>query len=689
MFRSKNLLLVLSLLAVASMIISACAPAPTATPQPPAAQPTSAPAPTVAAAPTTPPQPTAPAATAAPAAPKSKDPTTFTDSEFGEPETLDPSIDYETAGSRVLQNIYEGLITFAGADPLKVTPQLAKAIPDPIKLDNGGVQYVWNIVDGVKFHNGDPMTAHDVAFSFWRTMLVGDNAVAPNFLDLEAFFLNSDTKNPVDDPTELVDPSGKLISDPESLKKAPAAKLEAACQKVKDAVTFDDATGTVTMTLDHPWGPIWVTLAGGGWAYVQDQKWVGDQGDWNGDCKTWQNFYSIPSESGKLRNITNGTGPYMLDHWTPGEEYVLTANPNYRKGEAKLKRIVYKVVNEFGTRFAALQAGDADYIIVGSTADRPQMDTLVRDDCDINTGQCQPYKDANGNTNPNGILQRYLHVPVVNRTDIAMNYKVAEGSPFVGSGKLDGAGVPLDFFSDVNIRKAFAYCFDMDSYIKDVWLGEAVPSLALTLPGQPGYDGTPRYTYDLQKCADSFKASTLKSADGKSVWDTGFYLQFGYNTGNTQRQSIAQILAAGLSQVNPSFLLVPVAVPWPTFLRVQRDLQITISTAGWQEDIHDPQNWYVPYLLGTYASRFSVPAELKAKYQPLITQGVFELDPAKRADIYKQLNQMVYDDVTFYLGAIGETRYYAPLYVHGWFESKNRNPMVFGQGLDFYDLSKD
>jgi peptide/nickel transport system substrate-binding protein len=692
MFRSKKILSLLTVLMVMSMVLGACAtptPAPAA---PPAAAPTKAPAapPTTApAAPTTPPQPTAVPPTEAPAAPKSKDPTTFTDSEFGEPETLDPSVDYETAGSRVLQNIYEGLITFEGADPLKVTPQLAKAIPDPVEDGKGGVSYTWQILDGVKFHNGDAMMAHDVAFSFWRTMLVGDNAVAPNFLDLEAFFLNSASKNPVDDPTELVDPSGKLVSDPESLKKAPAAKLEAACQQVKDAVTFDDTAGTVTMKMDHKWGPLWVTLAGGGWAYVQDQKWVGDNGDWNGDCKTWQNFYSIPSESGKLRNITNGTGPYILDHWTPGEEYVLTANPDYRKGEAKLKRIVYKVVNEFGTRFATLQAGDADYIITGSTADRPQMDTLVKDDCDINTGQCQPYKDANGTTNPNGILRRYLHVPSVNRTDIAMNYAVAEGSPFVGSGQLDGAGIPLDFFSDINIRKAFEYCFDMDSYIKDVWLGEAVPSLALTLPGQPGYEGTPAYTYDLTKCADSFKASTLKSADGKSVWDNGFYMQFGYNTGNTARQSIAQILGAGLQQVNPKFLLVPVAVPWPTFLRVQRDKQITISTAGWQEDIHDPHNWYVPYLLGTYSSRFNVPADLKAKYQTLITQGVFELDPAKRADIYKQLNQMVYDDAVFILGAIGEQRYYEPLYVQGWFDGKNRNPMVFGQGLSFYELSKN
>jgi peptide/nickel transport system substrate-binding protein len=674
MFRTKKIWLMVSMLAILSMVVSACAPAATPAPAAPPTKPVVVP---TNAAPPAPPTP------AAPAAPKSKDPTTYTVLTFGDPETLDPSVDYETAGSGILMNIYEGLVTFDGADPLKVKPQLAKAIPDAVTNADGSVSYTWELLDGVKFHNGDAMAAHDVAFSFWRTMLVGDNAVAPNFLTLEAFFLDPDG-NPVDDPTQLVDPSGALISDPEALKGAKAADLEAACKKVQDAVTFDDAANTVTMNMDHKWGPLMVTLAGGGWAYVQDQAWVKAQGDWDGDCKTWQNFYSIPSESGLLRDKTNGTGPYMLDHWTPNEELVLVANPDYRGGVAKITRAVTKIVNEFGTRFATLQAGDADAITLGSTADRPQMDTLVRDECDLATGTCQPYSQAN----PTGILRRYLKLPSVNRTDIAMNYNVAEGSPFIGSGALDGAGVPADFFSDVNIRKAFAYCFDVDTYIKDVFLGEGTPGLALTLPGQPGNETAKRYEFDVDKCKAAFEASTLKNADGKGVMDVGFYLQFGYNTGNTARQTIAQILAASLSEVNSNFLMVPVPLPWPTFLRVQRDKQLTIATAGWQEDIHDPHNWYVPYLLGTYASRSNVPAELKTEFQKLINEGVFETDQAKRAVTYATLNQMVYDNVVFIYGATGDGRKYEPLYVNGWYEGLNRNPMINGQGLYFYELSK-
>ena len=61
-------------------------------------------------------------------------------------------------------------------------------------------------------------------------------------------------------------------------------------------------------------------------------------------------------------------------------------------------------------------------------------------------------------------------------------------NPYLGSNMLDGNGIPATFFDDVHIRKAFAYCFDWDTVINDVYKGEAVQSKILSLPGMPGYD---------------------------------------------------------------------------------------------------------------------------------------------------------------------------------------------------------
>ena len=111
-------------------------------------------------------------------------------------------------------------------------------------------------------------------------------------------------------------------------------------------------------------------------------------------------------------------------------------------------------------------------------------------------------------------------------------------NPYIGSGKLDGNGIPPDFFADVNVRKGFSYAFDWDTFIGDIYKGEAVQSVSLELPGMVGYDpNSPHYTMDLTKAADAFKASTLKSPDGKSLWDVGFRMQMLYNTGNTTRQT--------------------------------------------------------------------------------------------------------------------------------------------------------
>ena len=218
-------------------------------------------------------------------------------------------------------------------------------------------------------------------------------------------------------------------------------------------------------------------------------------------------------------------------------------------------------------------------------------------------------------------------------------------SQYVGSGKLDGNGIPADFFSDVHVRRAFSYAFDWDTYIKDVFKGEAVQSLELPLPGMPGYDlNAPHYTMDLAKAADEFKASTLTSPDGKSLWDTGFRVQMLYNQGNTTRQIVAEILAANLAKINDKFVVEILGLPWPAYLASQRAGQIPIMTAGWIEDIHDPSNWYQPYTVGAYGGRQNMPADLKSQFQPLLDKGVAASDAAGRTAVYEQITKLYYDN---------------------------------------------
>ena len=676
---------VASLLIIASMVLAACA---TPTAQPSAPQVTEVVKTVVVTVEgkevvvTATPEPTAP-----PAEFKSKDPTTLTYAVFGEPETLDPALDYETAGGELVQQVYDTLIYYNKENPTEFVPQLATEVPS---LDNGGISadgttYTFKIRQGVKFHDGSDLTPEDVAYTFQRNLLQGGTA-SPQWLIAEPVFGTG-----IYDVAEMVDPSGALDDDSAGLQAADPATLEAACTKVTDAFTYDNAAGTVTMKLAQSWAP-WLATIAQTWGSIQSKAWVIASGGWDGNCTDWAQYYGKTSDqinTTPLGTEAMGTGPYMLDHWTPGEEYVLKANDNYWRtepaweggptGAPALKTIIVKNVTEFSTRYAMLQAGDADMIAVGSQADYPQMDQLTGELCDQTIDNCQP------TDNPENPLRLVKGFPVTNRTDSFFTFKVnTEGNNFIGSGQLDGNGIPADFFSDIHVRKAFAYCFNYDAYLNDVLLGEGVRSPDVMLPGMIGAnDNDPTYTYDPAKCEEEFKASTLTGTDGKSLWDTGFRMTIAYNTGNTARQTVAQIFQQELSAVNENFVIEVTGLPWPTFLKNQRASTLPIFVSGWQEDIHDPHNWVVPYTVGTYGARQKMPADLVSQFNEIINRGVAKSDPAKRATIYAEFNKVFYDNIPTILLYVATGRHYEQRWVQGYY----RNPVYSGVAY-WYALSK-
>jgi peptide/nickel transport system substrate-binding protein len=667
----RKFFVVLSFLMVASMLLSACgAPAPTAAP---ATQAPATAAPATAAPATAAPATTAPTA----AGPKSKDPTTLTVADMDVSiDTLDPALAYDTASAEIIQSVYDTLIFYDGTKLDTFVPLLA----DSWTISPDGKTYTFKIKTGVKFHNGDVLTPDDVAFSFQRGLLQAGSA-SPQWLLSEPFFGIG-----LQDISSVIDPSGALQDDREGLSKVDPAKLKAACEQVQNAIVADDTANTVTMTLAQPWGPFLATVAQS-WGSIMDKKWVADNKGWDGSCDTWQNFYGMVSADDPFSAIENGTGPFTLTSLKQGEQYTMDAFADYFRGAPKLQHIIDKAVGEWGTRFAMMQAGDADIAVV-PPANRSQMDALVGEKCVYDTsisdyGPCE-VTDA---TKP---FRVYLGLPPISQDVILFNFAIATSdkspNPYIGSGKLDGNGVPPDFFSDVNIRKGFAYCFDWDTFINDVYTGEAVQSISLELPGMPGYfTDTPHYTLDLDKCAAAFQASTLKSADGKSVWDVGFRVQMLFNQGNTTRQTLAQILATNLNSVNSKFDVEILGIPWAAYLTAQRAHQIPIMTGGWLEDIHDPHNWLQPYTssVGAYSGREGLPASLTDQFDKILSEGVAETDPVKRGEIYKQANQLYYDQAVGVPIVLATGHGFRQRWVHG----EILNPIF--PGVHYYEMYKD
>jgi peptide/nickel transport system substrate-binding protein len=622
-----------------------------------------------------------PTVTPTPEAPKSRNPGALIYLTGHEPDTLDPHVDYTSAGVGVLRNIYETLVTYDKANPAKFVPLLAQYVPEAIPADNGGVTYTFVIPAGIKFQQGGEVSAEDVAYSLWRAALlsrtdrVGSifdaSTRTPGFLLLDALF-------GVDDAALLVDASGKFAGDPEYLRMAKAGALQAACEQVKSAITFDNWGRSVTLKLPRPYAPLLSVLATPGTSILSKQ-WMSDQGEWDGDCQTWQYFYGLSPTDEPIRTRANGTGPYQLDHWTPGTEIVLTANTGYRQGPPRIGRVEIKTIGDFDQRLQALRARDVDLIEASTPDQLAQLDQLVREQCDL-SGHCDVI-------NFNGLLRRYADLPSLVRYNVFFNFALPKGSLYAGSGQLDGQGVPLNFFADVHVRRAFNACFDRSAFITDTLAGQGEVPRAITLPDQPGYAASSMVDFDLARCAEEFKAAEFKTKDDLTLWDTGFALQLPYRDGDSVQQAAVDQLAKNVAQVNANFVITPVSISTLDWLNELRAGQIPLAAIGWQEDIHDPHNWYKPYLLDTYTARFNLPDDLTQKYQALIDQGVGELDDGARAATYTALNAALNDDAVLILLPHGLNRRYEPAYLKGWLNGLSMNPLVPDPGY-VYEYSE-
>ncbi len=205
---------------------------------------------------------------------------------------LDPARVTDNESVEICGQVYESLLRYK-TGTTEVEPGLAESWS---VSDDGRV---WDFVlrPGVQFHDGTPLNAHAVVFSFKRQL-------------------------DVDHPYHIVDSSG----------------LEFGWRAVYQNIQEVEATGEMTLriTIEREFAPFAANLAMFPVAIVSPTA-----------VKEWgEEFYRHPV----------GTGPFSFAEWTPNR-IVLERNQHYWGEHPKLQRLIFKAIPDARQRLVALEGG--------------------------------------------------------------------------------------------------------------------------------------------------------------------------------------------------------------------------------------------------------------------------------------------------------------------------------------------
>lgn len=237
-----------------------------------------------------------------------------------EPDTIDPHRASFVGEIAVILTVFEGLMTL---DPTTLKPVPAVAASDP-EVSADSKTWKFTVRDGVKFSDGNAVTAKDFERGFLRTC---DPATRGDYAFVLYIIEGCEDWN-------LMDP----IS-------ASAPQL-AAAKAATGVKALDDKTIEFKLRESAPY---FASIA---------YMWVG--------MPVQQSSLDKGGEQWTEPETYIGNGPFKLVEWRHNQEMVFERNELYWRGVPKLKRWTRVMYNEGAVTFAAYRANDLDVIGVAA-----------------------------------------------------------------------------------------------------------------------------------------------------------------------------------------------------------------------------------------------------------------------------------------------------------------------------------
>lgn len=252
--------------------------------------------------------------------------------------TLDPfdRVDYSISG--IIRQIYDRLFRFEGGWPQPIEPGLV----DTWGVSDDAREWTFTLTDKAVFHDGSPVTAESVVFSYQQTLRAQKqrSSLLAGFVD-EAGIVAKDSK-------------------------------------------------TVVMTLKTPYASFDRLLAFMEQPIVNMELAKANEVDGDGG-----GAYLVDKEA--------GSGPFTIKNWQIGSVYELEAVADYWQGwpgEGRLSGVVWKKTEDAGTRKLGLLSGEFDISDTISATDIAEVDANATTFTNVGYGLLGGYLKYNTQSGP-------------------------------------------------------------------------------------------------------------------------------------------------------------------------------------------------------------------------------------------------------------------------------------------------
>lgn len=452
-----------------------------------------------------------------------------------EPLTLDPANAGDATSATYVVEIFGGLVTID--KDLKIAPDIAERWD----ISPDGKVYTFYLRQDVMFHyTNRVVTADDFKYSMERT---ADPDTAS--LVAEAYL-------------------GDIVGAKERIRSSEEEPPEISGIRVIDNFTL-------AITIDQP-KPYFLAKLTYPTAFVVDRQQV------ESNPRNW------------LRQ-PHGTGPYMVDDWTLGEQMVFKANERYHLGAPQVKSVEYLLSG--GSVLTMYEDDELDIAGVGINDIERVLDP----------------------SDP-------LHDEYVTADDLSISYL--------------GFNVQQEPFDDANVRRAFGAAIDKER-IGEVLLMNMLPvAHSIMPPGLPGYNPDAKTVdYNPEEAQRLLEESKY---GGRDVLPELTITEIGGG-------ATAGVITQAVVEMWKDVLGVDVEIQQTEEATFWQDLdagRFQMFTAGWIMDYPDPED--ILDILFSSTSRQNSSRYSNPEVDALLVQARTEADVATRMGLYQQAEQMILED---------------------------------------------